>query len=88
LGTTLLLAKGDEAAVAGAVDASCCWDVLVENLVATAGVLGKTVKADALAYVEQGYHRFKLYDPRMLSALDIAGASLAELLLTATDAIP
>ncbi len=86
LGTTLLLAKGDEAAVAGAVDASCGWDVL-ENLVATAGVLGKTVKADALDYVEKGYHRFKLYAPRMLAALDIVSASVAEPLLTATDVI-
>jgi len=86
LGTTLLLAKGDNAAVAGAVDASCGWEVL-ERLVTTAEVLGKTVKADALAYVEQGYHRFKLYAPRMLAALDIAGASVAELLLAATDVI-
>ena len=86
LGTTLLIAKGDEAAVAGAVDASCGWDVL-ENLVATAGALGKTVKADALAYVVKGYHRFKLYAPRMLAALDITGANVAEPLLTATNVI-
>ena len=86
LGTTLLLAKGDELAVAGAVDASCGWNTL-ENLVATAGVLGKTVKADALAYVEKGYHRFKLYAPRMLAALDIACASVAEPLLAAADVI-
>ncbi len=86
LGTTLLIAKGDNMAVAGAVDASCGWEVL-ERLVATAGALGKTVKADALAYVEQGYHRFKLYAPRMLTALDIAGASLAEPLLAAADVV-
>ncbi|WP_298937191.1 Tn3 family transposase [uncultured Ruegeria sp.] len=86
LGTTLLLAKGDEVAVASAVDASCGWEFL-ERLVATAGALGKTVKADALAYVEKGYHRFKLYAPRMLAALDIAGASVAEPLLAAADVI-
>ncbi|MEQ3716633.1 Tn3 family transposase [Pseudophaeobacter sp.] len=86
LGTTLLMAKGDEVAVAGAVDASCGWGVL-ENLVATAGALGKTVKADALAYVEKGYHRFKLYAPRMLAALEITGASVAEPLLSAGDVI-
>lgn len=86
LGATLLLAKGDEMAVAGAVDASCGWNSL-ENLVATAGALGKTVKADALAYVEKGYHRFKLYAPRMLAALAITGASVAEPLLAATDII-
>ncbi|WP_299567845.1 Tn3 family transposase [uncultured Sulfitobacter sp.] len=86
LGTTLLIAKGDEAAVAQAVDVSCGWDVL-ENLVATAGTLGKTVKADALVYVEKGYHRFKLYAPRMLAALDMTGASVAEPLLAAATAI-
>lgn len=86
LGTTLLLAKGDDAAVAGAVEASCGWGVL-ENLVAAAGTLGKTVKADALAYVEKGYHRFKLYAPRMLAALDIACASVTEPLLAAADVI-
>ena len=86
LGTTLLLAKGDEAAVAGAVDASCGWGLL-ENLVANAGTLGKTVKADALAYVEKGYHRFKLYSPRMLAALEIVGANVAEPLLSAADVI-
>ncbi len=86
LGTTLLLAKGDDAAVAGAVDASCGWSVL-ENLVTTAGALGKTVKSDALAYVEKGYHRFKLYASRMLMALDIACASVTEPLLAAADVI-
>ncbi len=86
LGTTLLIAKGDEAAVAGAVDAPCGWDVL-ENLVATAGALGETVKSDAMAYVEKGYYRFKLYASRMLAVLDIVGASVAEPLLTATDVI-
>ncbi|MEP2783613.1 MAG: hypothetical protein ABJO67_01815 [Pseudoruegeria sp.] len=84
LGTTLLLAKGDELAVAAAVDASCGWNTL-ENLIATAGTLSKIVKADALAYVEKGYHRFKLYAPRMLAALDITGANVAEPLLAATE---
>lgn len=74
LGATLLMAKGDEAAIAGAVDASCGWGVL-ENLVVNAGELRKTVKADALTHVEKGYHRFKLYAPRMLAALDIVFAA-------------
>jgi len=86
LGTTLLMAKGDEAAIAGAVDASCGWGVL-ESLVVNAGELRKTVKADALAHVEKGYHKFKLYAPRMLAALDIACASVAEPLLTAAHVI-
>ena len=73
-------------AIAGAVDASCGWDAL-ENLVATARSLSKTVKAGALAYVEQGYHRFKLYAPRMLATLDITGASVAQPLLAAADVI-
>ncbi len=41
LGTTLLMAKGDEVAIAAAVDASCGWNTL-ESLVATAGALGRS----------------------------------------------
>ena len=86
LGTTLLLAKGDEEAVAGAVDASCGWGAL-EILVVKAGLLRKTVKADVLAHVAKGYHRFKLYARRMLAALNITCASVAQPLLTATEMI-
>lgn len=86
LGTTLLLAKGDDVAVAGAVDASCGWGAL-ETLVAKAGQLRVTVKADALDYIEKGYHRLKLYARRMLSALDLSCGAALEPLLVATSTI-
>lgn len=82
LGSTLLMAKGDEVAVAGAVDASCGWGGL-ESLVAKAGQLRATVKADVLAHVAKGFHRFKLYAPRMLTALDITSADVTKPLLSA-----
>lgn len=83
LGTTLLLAKGDDAAVAAAVDASCGWGNL-EKLVANAGQLRATVKADALAYIEKGYHRLKLYARRMLKALELSCGAALQPLLAAT----
>ena len=86
LGSTLLMAKGDEAAVAGAVDASCGWDGL-ESLVMKATQLRATVKADALAHVSRGFHRFKLYARRMLTALEITCADVARPLLAAANAI-
>ena len=86
LGTTLLMAKGDEAAIAGAVDASCGWGGL-KNLVAKAGQLRATVKADVLAHVSKGFHRFKLYARRMLSALDITCTGATQPLLAATAVI-
>ena len=86
LGSTLLMAKGDDAAIAGAVGASCGWGGL-EALVAKAAQLRATVKADVLTYVSRGFHRFKLYARRMLNTLDIACASVAQPLLTATEVI-
>lgn len=84
LGTMLLLAKGDDVAIAGAVDESCGWGGL-ETLVTNAGQLRATVKAGALAYIEKGYHRLKLYARRMLKALDIScGAALQPLLAAAS----
>ena len=50
LGATLLMAKGDETALAGAVDASCGWGAL-ESLVVKSGQLRATVKADVLVHV-------------------------------------
>ena len=86
LGSTLLMAKGDEAALAGAVDASCGWGGL-ESLVVKSGQLRATVKADVLAHVAKGFHRFKLYARRMLSALDITCADVAQPLLKAAEVI-
>ena len=86
LGSTLLMARGDEIAIAGAVDASCGWGEL-ESLVVKAGQLRATVKADVLAHVSKGFHRFKLYARRMLSALEITCAEVAQPLLTAANVI-
>ena len=86
LGTTLLMAKGDKAALTGAVDVSCGWEGLTD-LVAKAGQLRTTVKADVLAHVGQGFHRLKLYARRMLAALRITCAVVAQPLLAATEVI-
>jgi TnpA family transposase len=86
LGATLLMAKGDEEALAGAVDASCGWGAL-ESLVAKSRQLRATVKADVLAHVPKGFHRFKRYARRMLSALDITCADVAQPLLKAAEVI-
>lgn len=86
LGATLLLAKGDDMAMAGAVDASCGWKSL-ETLVANAGQLQRTVKADAMDHIGKGHHRFKLYARRMLSVLDIHCAVVMQPLIDAARVI-
>ena len=45
--------------------------------------LQATVKADVLAHVSKGFHRFKRYARRMLNALDMTCASVAQPLVTA-----
>ncbi len=70
----------------GRVDASCGWGAL-ESLVAKSGQLRATVKADVLAHVAKGFHRLKLYARRMLSALDISCADVAQPLLKAAEVI-
>ena len=82
LGTTLLMARGDEAALGGAVDASCSWNGL-ENLVAMAARLIKPAMAEPMDHIEKAVHSFKLYGKRMLSALDIRGATVVQPLLDA-----
>ncbi len=82
LGAALLEAKGDDAPLDPAVATACGWNNL-EGLVATATQLGDTMSAEPLAYVVQGYHRFRRYAPRMLRALDIKAASVAEPLMAA-----
>ncbi|MTH95014.1 Tn3 family transposase, partial [Roseibium sp. RKSG952] len=82
LGTTLLMARGDEAALGGAVDASCSWDGL-ETLVAMATQLIKPAMAEPMDHIEKAVHSFKLYSKRMLNALDIRGSTVAQPLLDA-----
>ena len=86
LGTTLLLARGDNAALIGAVEASCGWDDL-GLLVSQASQLGQVIKAEPLDHIAKGFHSFKLYAKRMLKALTIKAAPEAEPLLDAAHII-
>lgn len=86
LGAALLEAKGDGASLEVATETACGWHQL-EGLVATAAKLTDTMAADPLSHVVQGFHRFRRYAPRMLRALDIQAAPVAEPLLTATTII-
>jgi len=86
LGAALLEAKGGDAPLDPAVATTCGWNNL-ETLVATAAQLGDTMSAEPLAHVVQGYHRFRRYAPRMLRALDIKAASVAEPLMAAAEII-
>jgi len=82
LGAALLEARGDEASLNAATETACGW-LHLEGLVATAAELTDTMAADPLAHVLQGYHRFRRYAPRMLRALDIHAAAVAEPLMAA-----
>ncbi|MEM8617252.1 MAG: hypothetical protein AAGF20_09995 [Pseudomonadota bacterium] len=86
LGSSLLMARGDYTALACAVTDTCGWSGL-ESLVEQANQLQETVKADVLAHVSKGFHRFKLYARRMLTALDMSCASVAQPLVTAAQII-
>ncbi len=86
LGAALLEAKGDDAPLDPAVATACGWNNL-EGLVAMATQLGDTMSAEPLAYVVQGYHRFRRYAPRMLRALNIKAASVAEPLMASANLI-
>ena len=80
------MARGDDAALASAVDMSCGWGGL-ETLVAQATQLQATVKADVLAHVSKGFHKFQLYARRMLNALDMTCADVVRPLAMATQII-
>ena len=86
LGAALLEAKGDDAPLDPAV-ATACGGHRLEGLVATAAQPSDTMSADPLNHVGQGYHRFRRYAPRMLRALDIKAASVAEPLMAAASII-
>ena len=82
LGSALLEAHEDQAPLIEAVQNAGGWSSL-RGLVATAAQLTDTLAADPLAHVVHGYHRFRRYAPRMLRALDIQAAPVAEPLLAA-----
>jgi hypothetical protein len=82
LGSALLEAHEDQASLSDAVQNAGGW-LSLKGLVATAAKLTDTLVADPLAHVVHGYHRFRRYAPRMLRALDIHAAQVAEPLLVA-----
>lgn len=82
LGSALLEAHEDHASLEEAVGNAGGW-LSLKGLVATAAQLTDTLAADPLAHVVHGYHRFRRYAPRMLRAVDIHGAPVAEPLLAA-----
>ncbi|KQM89573.1 transposase [Sphingomonas sp. Leaf22] len=86
LGRSLLDAHGDGASLEDAVAHAAGWDRL-DRLVATARTLTDTLGDDPLAHVDQGYHRFRRYAPRMLRCLDLVAAPVARPLLDAVKAI-
>ncbi|MGC5799336.1 Tn3 family transposase [Sphingomonas sp. NFX23] len=86
LGQSLLEAHGDGASLEDAVARVAGWDHLT-RLVATARTLTDTLGDEPLAHVDQGYHRFRRYAPRMLRCLDLEAAPVARPLLDAVTAI-
>jgi TnpA family transposase len=86
LGASLIEAQGDGTPLEEAIFAAGGWGAL-QGLVAEASQLINTLAADPLAYVGQGYHRFRRYTPRMLKILDIQAALVAAPLMAAVCAI-
>lgn len=85
-GSALLEAHEDQASLIEAIQNAGGWSSL-RGLVSTAAQLTDTLAADPLAHVVHGYHRFRRYAPRMLRALDIQAAPVAEPLLAAADIV-
>ncbi|MDF3355612.1 DUF4158 domain-containing protein, partial [Sulfitobacter sp. KE27] len=85
-GSALLEAHEDQVSLIDAVQNTGGW-LSLRGLVVTAAQLTDTLAADPLAHVVHGYHRFRRYAPRMLRALDIHAAPVAEPLLTAASIV-
>jgi len=86
LGASLLEARGDGIPLEIAVTRLSEWHRL-EQLVAAGIQLTNTLTDEPLAYIGQGYHRFRRYAPRMLRNLKIRGAAVAAPLIAAAKAI-
>ena len=86
LAGALMKAKAAGLPLEDAVEASCGWGSL-ETLAASAGRQAECAAADPLDHVARGWHRFRLYAPRMLNALEIDCASVARPLLEAAAVI-
>ncbi|CDL86363.1 Tn3 family transposase [Xenorhabdus cabanillasii] len=86
LGASLLEARSDGISLEMAVANSVEWDRLAQ-LVATGAQLSNTLADEPLAYVGQGYHRFRRYAPRMLRCLKLEAAPVAGSLVAAASSI-
>lgn len=82
IGGALLGAQDDGTALDGIIATGPGWERF-RTLVATASALTNVLAADPLSRVLDGYHRFRLYAPRMLRLLDMQAAPIATPLLTA-----
>ncbi|MCP1237968.1 Tn3 family transposase [Gluconobacter kondonii] len=82
IGGALLGAQDDGASLDGIITTGPGWERF-RTLVATASALTNVLAADPLSRVLDGYHRFRLYAPRMLRLLDMQAAPIAKPLLTA-----
>src|SRR3546814_8963359 len=80
IGGALLGAQDDGTALDGIIATGPCWERF-RTLVATASALTTVLAADPLSRVLAGYHRFRLYAPRMLRMLDMPAAPIATPLL-------
>ena len=83
LGKSLIHARDScESLDEAVLDSASGWDGL-RRLVSQAEHLTDALEADPMAYVVQGYYRFRLYVPRMLSLLDIQYSPSASALIEA-----
>ncbi len=82
IGGALLGAQDDGTALEGIIATGPGWERF-RTLVSTASALTNVLAADPLSRVLDGYHRFRLYAPRMLRLLDMQAAPIATPLLAA-----
>ena len=82
IGGALLGAQDDGTTLDGIIATGPGWERF-RTLVATASALTNVLAADPLSRVLDGYHRFRLYAPRMLRLLDMQAAPIATPLLAA-----
>lgn len=82
IGASLVTAKDKGESLEAVIEKGCGWEAF-SKLVQNAQAIDAKVSADPLDFVGSGYHRFRLYAPRMIRQLDIEGARSAEPLLAA-----
>ena len=82
IGGALRGAQDDGTALDGIIATGPGWERF-RTLVATVSALTNVLAAEPLSRVLDGYHRFRLYAPRMLRLLDMQAAPIATPLLAA-----